>query len=87
MRFCWGGTPVMRFYRSVLRSITPVLRFCCVVGVLGTAKDTRVQRRLARLQYAEAALRLAGQLLFTQSFESGRVKWKPHYTPRTAQYA
>ena len=26
-RFCWEDTPVMWFYRGVLRSITPVMRF------------------------------------------------------------
>ena len=51
LRFCWGGTPVMQFYRSVLRSITPVMWFYrsvlrSITPVCGSVEVFCVQSRL-----------------------------------------
>ncbi len=56
-------------------------------GRSGTTKTCPAPISGGRTAAGRASRVAARSLLCAQSFESGRVKWKPHYTPRAAQYA
>ena len=56
-------------------------------GRSGTTETCPAPISGGRTAAGRASRVAARSLLCAQSFESGRVKWKPHYTPRAAQYA